>query len=217
MRVFKSLLALPVFGSLAACAVPGPPAKDYTAFTTANPHSILIVPVVNDTAEVSAASTFLATLAPPLANRGYYVFPVNLVRHTMQDSGLGDADLVAKADSARVARLFGADAVLYARIEQWNAKYLVVTSSVTVQVHYTLKSGKDGSTLWDQDITTVYQPHAASGGNPLAALIVDAVVAAVTRAHPDYIPLADQANVLAFDTPNQGVPYGPYAPKPGGF
>ena len=217
MRILPGLCTLTLVAGLTACATPGPAPKSYTAFNAASPRSILIVPVVNDTTQVDAADNFLATLAPPLGERGYYVFPVNLVQHVMDDSGLGDANLVANADPVRVASLFGADAVLYAKVEKWDALYVLLSSSVTVEIHYTLKSGKNGTTLWDQDVTTVYQPQAASGGSPLAALIADTIQAAIVRAHPNYIPLANQANAEAFNTANQGLPYGPYDDRHGGF
>jgi hypothetical protein len=209
------ILALPLMFVLAGCVKPPMP-QDYTAFHQSDPRAILVVPVVNDTAQVDAATNFLATLSQPLGERGYYVFPVNLVAHQMDDNGLGDADMVSKASPVRLAGLFGADSVLYARIERWDAQYVVVSTNVTVQVHYSLKDGKTGATLWDQDVTTVYSPQ-ANGGNPLAVLIADAIMAAIERAHPNYIPLAQQANAIAFTTPNQGVPYGPYDDKHGGF
>jgi hypothetical protein len=217
MRKLAPLSALALAASLTACVQPPPPPKDYSALNASNPRSILIVPVVNNSTQVDAADTFLDTLAPPLGERGYYVFPVNLVRHTMNDSGLGDANLVAQAPAPRVAALFGADTVLYATVEKWDAQYILLNTTITVQIHYTLKDGKSGATLWDQDETTVYQPQGASGGNPIADLVADAIIAAITRAHPDYIPLANQANIIAFDTPNQGVPYGPYDSRHGGF
>jgi hypothetical protein len=213
MRKFLCILFI---GLLAGCTnAPAP--KDYTAFNAANPRSILIVPVINNSTQVNAADNFLATLPPFLAERGYYVFPVNLVEHLMDDSGLGDANLVANAPASRLANLFGADAVLYCTVEKWDAKYILFSTSVVVQVHYTLKDGKTGQTLWDQDTTTTWQPQNQNGGNPIANLIVDAIVAAVVRAHPNYIPVAQQANALALFTPNQGLPYGPYDDKHGGF
>ena len=214
MKFLIRCMGLALLVSLTACVTP-PPAKDYSAFTAHDPHSILVVPVVNRSNQVDAASTFLATLSTPLAERGYYVFPVNLVRHTMEDQGLGDADLVAKADPVRLASLFGAQSVLYAEIRQWDAKYIVLSTSVTVEIHYTLKSGVDGKTLWDQDVTTVYQPQQANSGNPIANLIADAIIAAVARAKPNYLPLAYQANSIAFLTPGQGVPFGPYDARHG--
>lgn len=219
----RSRLSLPgalggivLMACLAGCVHPPPP-KNYAAFRAADPHAILIVPVVNDSSEVDASADFLATLSQPIADRGYYVFPVNLVKHVMDDSGLGDASLVAQAPAQRVARLFGADAVLYAKIDRWTAQYVFLSTTIIVKIYYVLKDGKTGRTLWDRHVKTVYQPQGASAGNPLAALIADAIAAAIERAHPNYIPLAQQTNIVAFDTPEQGLPYGPDSSKHGGF
>ena len=104
--------------ALAGCQ-PMPKPKDYAAFRAEAPRSILIVPVVNKSTQVDAPDTFLSTLPVPLAERGYYVFPVNMVKRTMEDDGLSDADMVSAADPKRLASLFGADAVLYASIDTW--------------------------------------------------------------------------------------------------
>jgi hypothetical protein len=211
----RKFTALTLLASLTACVTPPPP-KDYTAFNAQDPHSILVIPAVNNSTEVKATNDYLTTLPEPLAERGYYVFPTNMVQHIMQDNGLGDPGMVAQADPVRLAGLFGADAVLYSKIEQWSAQYLVLTANVTVQVHYTLKSGKTGQVLWDQDATYVYSPQAANGGG-IGGLIADAVQAAITRGAPNYIPVAQTANALAFTPPNQGLPFGPYDAKHGGF
>ncbi len=208
-RILRTFLAAVALTGLAACATPPTP-KDYTAFRTADPRSIVVVPVVNKSTQVDAPDNFLATLAIPLAERGYYVFPVNMVKRTMEDDGLSDANLVHAADPRRVAGLFGADAVLYASIEKWESQYILLSTTTTVAVQYTLKSGKTGETLWEQTIATAYSPQAANTGNPLANLIAGAIVAAVERARPSYIPLANQANGLAFYTPGQGILEGPY-------
>jgi hypothetical protein len=74
--------------------------------------------VVNKSVDLNAADYFLSTVPIPLAERGYYVFPVNLVKRVLEDDGLADAFLVHSADPARLAALFGADAVLYVAIER---------------------------------------------------------------------------------------------------
>lgn len=210
MRHFPLFFLFACALAMSGCAEPKAP-KDYALFKAAAPRSILVVPVTNKTAQVNAPDNFLVTLPVPLAERGYYVFPVNMVKRTMEDEGIGDADLVAAGDTVRLASLFGADAVLYASIEHWESRYAIVAASTEVSIHYTLKSGKDGRTLWDQSVRTVYQPSASSG-NIIATLIADAIVAAIERAHPHYIPLAIQANKLAFYTKGQGIPPGPYDP-----
>jgi hypothetical protein len=61
--------------------------------------------VINRTVEVDAPDYFLSTISRPLAERGYYVFPVNLVKRVMEDEGLGDADMVHQNDARPVARI----------------------------------------------------------------------------------------------------------------
>jgi hypothetical protein len=192
---------------LAGCQVAPP--KDYTALKVAAPRSILVVPVVNKSTEVDAPDAFLSTLPVPLAERGYYVFPINMVKRTMEDDGLSDADLVASSDPVRLAALFGADAVLYASIDNWTSQYIILSTTTIVDIHYTLKSGKTGELLWEAKIHTQYSPRASSG-NALADLIATAIVSAIERAHPNYMPLAIQANSLAFYPKGQGLLAGPY-------
>lgn len=192
------------------CATSPPPPKDYTNFNAANIRSILIIPVVNNSVDVTAPDYFLSTVSIPLAEHGYYVFPVNLIKRTLEDDGLSDANLVHAAPAAKLGELFGADAILYIIIEHWDAKYMLLTTSVTVDLTYILKSGVSGDVLWEDKQTQIYVPQGSSSGNPIADLIILAINAAVTKAAPNYIPLAKQANSAAFKYPGPGFPHGPY-------
>ena len=49
---------------------------DYRAYIQHMPRSILVLPPLNESAEVLAPYSFLSTITRPLAERGYYVFPV---------------------------------------------------------------------------------------------------------------------------------------------
>jgi len=206
--MFRLVLLVPLL-ALVGC-VASPKKFDYTKFRNANPHSVLIVPVVNKTVNVDAPDYFLSSITVPIAERGYYVFPVNLVKQVMADDGLSDADMVHANDPIRLAGLFGADSVLYVSIERWDAKYAVLATTVTVQLSYELKSGRTGEALWSNKQTLVYSPQANSTGNPIADLIAAAVTAAVQKAAPNYMPLARQANAQAIYVPGQGLPAGPY-------
>jgi hypothetical protein len=186
--------------------------KDYSKYNAANPHSILIVPVVNKSVDVTAPDYFLSTISIPIAEHGYYVFPVNLVKRILEDEGLSDANLVHSAPTSKLCNLFGADAVLYVSIERWDAKYMIITTQVTVDLLYSIKDGKTGDTLWEDREVMVYSPqNNQNTGNPIATLVVMAVQAAVTKAAPNYLPLAQQANAKAFTYPGHGIPPGPYA------
>jgi hypothetical protein len=206
VAVFVSILA---FLAISGCATA--PKKDYTAFKSENPRSVLVIPVVNKTVEVNASDYFLSTLSIPIAERGYYVFPVDVVKHLLENDGLSDSAMVHSADTMKLCNLFGADSVLYASIERWDARYMLLSTSVTVAFDYTIKGCKTGDVLWNHKQTWVYTPQNQSSGNPLGDLIAMAISAAMTKAAPNYMPLARQANAMTLKYPNgPGFPAGPY-------
>lgn len=202
-----------IIGFLAVIGCATVPKKDYTALKSENPRSILVIPAVNKTVEINAADYFLSTLSIPIAERGYYVFPVDVVKHLLENDGLADSAMVHNADTGKLCNLFGAESVLYATIEEWDAKYMLLTTQVTVAFDYTIKGCKTGNVLWNQKQKMVYSPQNQNTGNPIANLVVMAVNAAVTKAAPNYMPLARQANAMALKYPEgPGFPAGPYHP-----
>lgn len=208
MNPLYKLLLLAAVVSLGAC-VGAPQRADYTQFRAKGPRSILIVPVINKSVDVNAPDYFLATIAEPLANRGYYVFPVNMVKSVMADDGLSDANLVHSGNPRRLGELFGADAVMYIAIERWDAKYAVLATTVTIELTYTIKSGHTGQRLWSNHQQVVYNPQQNSAGG-IAGLLANAIVAAIAKAAPNYMPLAHQANNQAINFKGTGLPAGPY-------
>ena len=184
----QALFLLSAIALISGC-VATDPNYDYSAFRSADPHSILIVPVVNHSLDVEASDYFLSAISQPVAERGYYVFPVNMVKRVMEDDGLADPDMVHSADPTRLAALFGADTVLYVSIERWDAKYAVFSTSVTVDFNYVLKDGHTGEKIWESDQEIVYTSDDGGGG-----LIGAIVMAAVTKTH-------------------HGLPAGPYRTK----
>lgn len=208
MRIAK-LVALLVVVSLGGCATP-PARFDYAALRSEAPRSILVVPVTNKSVDVNAPDYFLSTIAPALAERGYYVFPINLVKSVLADDGLSDANMVHAGDPRRLGELFGTDAIMYIAIERWDAKYAVFSTAVTVELTYVMRSGRTGIELWRNHQVLVYQPQQSSSGG-IAGLLANAIAAAITKAAPNYIPLATQANQNAVNIKGTGLPAGPYS------
>jgi hypothetical protein len=212
MRRFPTALLLVALAALTGCAHQDPSKQE--KFLSAAPRSILIVPVVNKSVDVTAADYMLSTISIPLAERGYYVFPINLVKRMLEDDGLADSSLVHAAPTPKLADLFGADAVLYITIERWDAMYMVLTTQVTVALDYQIRDGKTNDVLWQHKETMVYTPN-NSGGGGIGGLVAQAITAAITRAAPNYMPLARQANAKALlEYPGHGIPPGPYAIQP---
>ena len=195
---------------LTACAT-GPTPKSYAAIRAENPRGILVVPALNSTVNVDAADYFVSTISRPIAERGYYTFPAHMVKRMLDDEGLSDAGLVHQADASRLAPLFGCDAVMFVEIARWESQYLVLATSTNVEFNYTLKSCRTGATLWTDTQAMSYSPQASSSGNPIADLLAQAIMSAIEKAKPNYIPLTQQANLLATHAPGSGLPAGPYS------
>ncbi len=200
----KQLLAVLLTLAVSACATTEP--YDFTAFKDVAPRSILVVPVVNRSLDVDASNYVLSTLSVPLAELGYYVFPVNTVKVVLEQEGLHEPEQIHRMEAPQLAALFGADAVLFVTIKRWDARYTVLSTSVTVEFDYMMAS-KDGRKIWAAERRQVYTPQRSQSGG----LIGDIVTAAMTRAAPNYMPLTRQANRAVFVTGPTHLPPGPYA------
>ncbi|QEL66101.1 hypothetical protein OTERR_26250 [Oryzomicrobium terrae] len=208
----SSLVLLAILALAVAACAPVQRKYDYKEFRAADPKSILIVPAINKSVDVDAPDYFLSTISRPIGERGYYVFPVNLTKRLMEDDGLSDADMVHANDPVVLGKMFGSDAIMYVSIERWDARYAVLSTVVTVDLAYTLKSAKTGQTLWKHREMRTFDSQAGNSGGGIAGLIAKAIVAAIEKASPRYIPLAQQANAGAVGRAGTGLPAGPQDP-----
>jgi hypothetical protein len=208
MKNVKLLLCL-MAAVLTGCAN-APVKKDLSAFNAAAPRSILVVPAVNKSLDVDAPNYLLSTLTVPLAEKGFYVFPVNTAKFVLEQEGYYEGERIHQQPPETLANLFGADAVLYVTIKRWDARYAIIAATVTVQFDYRMVA-RDGTEIWAATQAMQYSPqNNNSSGNPLADLIVAAVSAAMTRAAPNYLPLTQQANQMVFVLGPNAIPNGPY-------
>jgi hypothetical protein len=204
----KQLTWLTALLVLAGCVTP-PDRPDFSAFEAAAPRSILVVPSVNNTLDVDAPDYLLTTLPKPLAEKGYYVFPVNTTKVVLEQEGFYEGEQIHQQPPELLAKLFHADAVLFVTINRWDAQYAVVSTTVTVEFDYRMVA-KDGSEIWSATQRMAYSPQNNSTGSALGDLIAAAVSAAMTRAAPNYLPLTRQANEQVFVQGHTAIPDGPY-------
>ncbi len=202
--------------SLSGCANQIDNKRDLSSFSAASPRSILVVPSINKSLDVDAPSYLLTTLTIPLAEKGYYVFPVHTVKTVLEQEGFYEGERIHAQPPETLAKMFGADAVLYVTINRWDARYVILSTVVTVDFDYRMVS-KTGVTIWEAKKTMQYSPNnnAQQGASPLAILISAAITAAATRAAPNYLPLTKQANNEVFLSGPTAIPDGPYAKEAG--
>ena len=209
MKTVKLLLCLLV-AVLTGC-VSAPVKKDLSAFNTAAPRSILVVPAINKSLDVDAPNYLLSTLTIPLAEKGFYIFPVNTAKFILEQEGFYEGEQIHNQPPEVLANLFGADAVLYVTIKRWDAKYALITTTVTVEFDYRMVA-KDGTEIWQANQKMQYSPQDNnSSGHPLVMLISAAINAAIARAAPNYLPLTQQANQQVFVLGPNAIPNGPYS------
>ncbi len=201
----RILAAAPVYLLILLSGCAAQPNKDnLSLFYAHQPRSILVVPVLNESPEINASSVFISTITKPLAERGYYVFPVYLTSLILRDFGLAEAGHIHQLAPQRLYELFGADAALFVVIKDWSSQYLLIQSTVVVEAEYTLIDTQTGNMLW-QSRQRVAQDSSGTGGG----LIGMVVSAAVNALFTDYLPLARKSNDQAFIAP-KGLPAGPY-------
>jgi len=196
------LAGLASLASLSACA---PAPYDYTLYRNHMPRSILVLPPVNQTTDVDATYAYLSTISRPLAECGYYVFPVAVIDAYMKENGLPGADEMHAVSLAKLREIIGADAVLYVVIEEWGQKYQVITSTTVVKARARLVDAATGETLWNG---TAQAAQSSGGGDPIGMLVA-AVVAQVLDSMTDQAhALASPANATMIFNQDHGLLYG---------
>lgn len=212
----RILSALVLITSLSAC-VSMPPAHDYTAFKAANPASVIILPPLNNTPEVIAPYSVMTQLATPIAESGFYVFPVAMVNQTFNNNGLTQAADIQAVPTTKLKEIFGADTALYVTIDDYGTSYVVISSETRVTVTASLVDLGTGNMLWTGAATasSAEQQNANSGG--LVGMLVQAAVNQIFETVTDRgfdIAAITSARLLSAESYN-GLLYGPRSPKYG--
>jgi hypothetical protein len=201
-------VALLSFVLLSGCASIEP--YNYGPLKQAAPRSILVLPPMNSSVEVSAPYTYLSTVTKPLAEKGYYVFPVSVVDNFLKENGLPTPVEMNGIGLDKIDEIIGADTVLYVHIQDLGQKFQVLSSVSVVHGSVKLVSVKTGKLLWEAPINAQYNPNDNSGGGLLDALVV-AVVSQIAGEISDNTPqVARMANNMAFNSAKRGLLNGPY-------
>src|SRR5277367_2093834 len=111
-RNLLPMIGLAMAGSFFAGCATTPP-FDYTNFRAHRPRSILVLPPLNNSTDVRGTYGYLSTVTRPLAELGYYVFPVAIVDQFLKENGLPSPGEMHQAPLDKLGKIFGADAVLY--------------------------------------------------------------------------------------------------------
>jgi len=179
----------------------------YAKLYNQQPKSILVLPAVNSTTSVEATDHFRYSITQPLAERGYYVFPVHLVDGFFKSENLSDAEIIRTIPVSKLKEVFNADAILYVDINAWDTGYKVVDSHVDVGLSFSLIDTNTEKEIWTNN-AYAYSYQGLDGNNGIAGLIVSALLVAANTG-TDYTKLASVAN----NAGTSNLPYGIYHSK----
>ena len=200
-RLYLAVLALILASGCANAPRTAPPAY--------LPHSILVLPPTNRSVEVTAPYVYLATITKPLAEKGYYVFPVAVIDRFMRENGLHVPAEMHTVPLAKIREHIGADAVLYVEIIDWGQKFQIVSSAAVVKAQLRLVDVATGQQMWAGYASATYSPN-SQAGNGLMGAVLGAVIDQVAGALNDRTyPLARQANNDLINERRLGLTDGP--------
>ena len=216
MKQIKALITLTTLLVLGGC-VSTPESHDYSAFRNADPHSIVVLPPINNSQEVIAPYSVMSQIAAPISESGFYVFPVAVVDNTFKNNGLTVANDVHAVPIAKLHEIFGADAGLYLTIEEYGTSYVVVSSDTVVSVSATLVDLKTGTVLWQDTARASSAETRGNNGGGIVGMLVEAAVNQIieTVADRGFDIAAITSNRLLSSESHNGLLYGPRSPKYG--
>ena len=166
------------------------------------PLSIVVVPAINNSTAVDASNYFNVTITEPLSNFGYYTMPVEIVRDIFLKEGVVDSTMIKGLPTSIFRKNFGADAVLFVTINQWDKNYAVLAANVSVELEYVMLSTDTNEIIWQYSTTRIVDTTGDTG-----FLLLNIVTTAVKTVVTDYVPIAKLANYQAF----VALPHGQYS------
>jgi len=214
-KIFKIAAAVCLIILMTACATHPITPFDYSAYKQSRPRSVVILPPLNESPDVNATYSMLSQMTQPLAEAGYYVFPVALVDETFRQNGLSVANDIHAVAPGKLREIFGADAALYVTVTQYGATYTVLNSVAVVTAKAKLVDLKTGITLWQGTASANNNEGGNSGGGGLIGALVAAAVKQVINSTTDAShPVAGLTSQRLLSAGHvNGVLYGPYSDK----
>jgi len=171
-----------------------------------------VLPPLNESTAIEGTYSYLSTVTEPIAEIGFYVFPVAVLDHFFKENGMPTAGEMHQAPLHKIREIVGADAVLYITLKQYGTKYQVLNSVTAVVAQGKLVDTQTGTVLWEG--TVAAQESSGGSGNIIADLVTAAVEQIINKTADYAHKVARKANAQ-FRVKDHGLLYGPYSPKYG--
>ena len=170
------------------------------------PVTLLVMPPINNSANVDAKELLYTSINRPLAEAGYYVISPTLAMEILKQESAYDAELFIDKPLKPFRDFFGADAVVFSIIDSWAKQGL----GINTKIRYIIKSTLTDETLFDRSCDLYLDLSVDSGKSSkdkgLLGVLVELAAGALNTALTDQIEAARKANYFIF----QDLPVGKY-------
>ena len=139
------------------------PPKD-SIINAVDPVKILVIPPLNLSPELQGTYTFLSTVTKPLAEKGYYVYPVAIVDAYFKLNGVPSANDMNQVDITKLNEQFSPDAILYTQLDYFGQRFAIFSSYAQIAGSLRLIDAKTGQELWSSELYIDDEQKTTSSG-----------------------------------------------------
>ena len=175
------------------------------------PVTLLVMPPINNTANVEAKDLLYTSISRPLAEAGYYVIPPSLAMDVLKQESAYDAEMFIDRPLRQFHDFFGADAVVFSIIDSWAKQGI----GINTKIRYLIKSTLTDEVLFDRTCdlyldlsvdSSTYDKNGKKKEPTFLGVLIDLAAGALNTALTDQIEAARKANYYIF----QDLPVGKY-------
>lgn len=179
--------------------------SQYAKMYEEKPITLLVMPPINNSANVEAKELLYTSISRPLVEAGYYVISPLLAMDVLKAESAYDAEMFFDSSLSTFQNYFGVDAVVFSVIDTWTKKGL----GIETKIRYVIKSAHTNETLFDRSCNLYLDLSVNSGSNGLLGALVDLAASAINTAATDHIIAARKANYYIL----RDIPRGKYSPE----
>lgn len=202
-KIFPLLVAAAVLAVSCGTANQVTRGERYASLYEEAPVTLLVMPPINNTANVDAKDLLYTSISRPLVEAGYYVISPILAMDILKAESAYDGELFFDKPLGQFGRVFGADAVVFSVIDSW-AKQGV---GISAKIRYIVRSTKTDATLFDRSCDLFLDTSVQTSSKGVLGALLDVALTALNTALTEHIEAARKANYFIF----RDIPYGKYS------
>lgn len=206
----KRLIYLLVAGfMLSSCGIMGDMVTretQYAKMYEEKPVTLLVMPPINNSANIEAKDLLYTSISRPLIEAGYYVISPLLAMDILKAESAYDSENFFEAPLTGFKNFFGADAVVFSIIDTWAKKGL----GIQTKIRYVIKSAHTNEILFDRSCDLYLDLSVESDSKSKSTLdaLINLAASAINTATTDHIVAARKANYYIL----RDIPRGKYSP-----